>query len=89
MSDHLIQTFVLIAELEILTLRRTDLRLEDLLKDRIDATDEDGVDLGSRIELAENRESYTAYNGSNVWNAIYEENCMLDRIQSSGSNPLD
>lgn len=41
------------------------------------------------VKLAENRESYTAYNGSNVWNAIYEENCMLDRIQSSGSNPLD
>jgi len=41
------------------------------------------------VKLDENRESYTAYNGSNVWQAIYEENCMLDRIQSLGSNPLD
>jgi hypothetical protein len=41
------------------------------------------------VKLAENRESYTAYNGSNVWQAIYEENCMLDRIQEFGSNPLD
>ena len=33
------------------------------------------------VNLQENRESYTAYNGSNIWNAIYQENCMLDRIQ--------
>jgi hypothetical protein len=32
------------------------------------------------VNLQENRESYTAYNGSNIWNAIYEENCLFDRI---------
>ena len=33
------------------------------------------------MNLQENRESYTAYNGSNIWNAIYQENCMLEKIQ--------
>lgn len=32
------------------------------------------------VNLNNNRESYTAYNGTPVWNAIYQENCMLDRI---------
>lgn len=57
----------------------------DELKDNNNEYDPDFI----YVKLAENRESYTAYNGSNVWQAIYEENCMLDRIQSSGSNPLD
>jgi ERO1-like protein alpha len=34
--------------------------------------------------LQENKESYTAYNGSNIWKAIYEENCMLDKISDQG-----
>ena len=34
--------------------------------------------------MHQNRESYTAYNGSLVWQAIYEENCMLERVQSFG-----
>ena len=27
------------------------------------------------MNLAENRESYTAYQGAPIWKAIYEENC--------------
>lgn len=27
------------------------------------------------VNLAENRESYTAYQGAPIWKAIYEENC--------------
>ena len=45
------------------------------------------------VNLQENRESYTAYNGSNIWNAIYQENCMLERIHQIptvfGVNPLE
>jgi len=33
------------------------------------------------VNLNENKESYTAYNGSKIWQAIYEENCMLDKIR--------
>jgi hypothetical protein len=33
------------------------------------------------VNMLENRESYTAYNGSHVWKAIYQENCMLERIK--------
>ena len=36
--------------------------------------------------MHENRESYTAYNGSHVWQAIYEENCMLERVHNFGLN---
>jgi hypothetical protein len=32
------------------------------------------------IKLEENRESYTAYNGSKIWKAIYEENCLLEKM---------
>lgn len=39
------------------------------------------------VNLNENRESYTAYNGTPVWNAIYEENCMMDRFTSKNINP--
>lgn len=33
------------------------------------------------VNLAKNRESYTAYQGQQIWNAIYEENCFIDRLQ--------
>ena len=36
------------------------------------------------MNLPDNKESYTAYNGSQIWNAIYQENCMLDRVHSKG-----
>lgn len=36
------------------------------------------------VNLNDNRENFTAYNGTDIWNAIYQENCMLD-----GANRLD
>lgn len=41
----------------------------DELKDNNNEYDPDFI----YVKLAENRESYTAYNGSNVWQAIYEK----------------
>lgn len=41
------------------------------------------------MNLNENKESYTAYNGTNVWRAIYEENCMLEVMQNKFINPKD
>lgn len=38
------------------------------------------------VNLNENREQYTAFNGTPVWKAIYEENCMLDKINNYGIN---
>lgn len=38
------------------------------------------------VNLNENREQYTAFNGTPVWKAIYEENCMLDKINHYGIN---
>jgi ERO1-like protein alpha len=32
------------------------------------------------VNLNENRESFTDYNGTLVWNVIYQENCMMDRF---------
>ena len=31
------------------------------------------------VNLLENPETYTAYLGSPVWDAIYQENCLLDK----------
>lgn len=39
------------------------------------------------VNLQDNKESYTAYNGSHVWQTIYSENCFLDRIYSEGLDP--
>ena len=50
--------------------------------------DEDTDDI-IYVNLHENRESYTAYNGSKIWQALYEENCMLDRAHKLGLNPQD
>ena len=33
------------------------------------------------VNIAKNRESYTAYEGQQIWNAIYEENCLLENIK--------
>ena len=41
------------------------------------------------VNLNENRESFTAYNGTPIWNAIYRENCMMEQINSQGINPND
>lgn len=30
----------------------------------------------------ENKESYTAFEGNQVWSAIYRENCMFDRFKN-------
>jgi hypothetical protein len=32
------------------------------------------------VNLMKNKESYTHYNGSQVWAAIYSENCLHDNI---------
>ena len=39
------------------------------------------------VNLPDNKESFTAYNGSQIWNAIYAENCLLERLDSRGINP--
>ena len=36
------------------------------------------------VNLLANRESYTAYNESHIWRAIYEEICMLERVKQFG-----
>lgn len=33
------------------------------------------------VNLNLNKESYTAYEGKQIWEAIYEENCLIDRIK--------
>lgn len=33
------------------------------------------------VNIAKNRESYTAYDGKQIWDAIYQENCLVDRIK--------
>jgi len=32
------------------------------------------------VNMNDNKESFTAYNGSQVWNALYSDNCMMDEI---------
>jgi ERO1-like protein alpha len=32
------------------------------------------------VNLVKNQESYTAYDGKQIWNAIYQENCMIEKI---------
>jgi hypothetical protein len=39
----------------------------------------DGQDDGMvYVNLNDNRENFTDYDGADVWNAIYSENCMVD-----------
>ena len=33
------------------------------------------------VDLEVNVESYTAYEGNNIWGAIYSENCNIDKVQ--------
>ena len=30
------------------------------------------------VDLSVNKETYTAFDGANVWGAIYKDNCMID-----------
>jgi hypothetical protein len=39
------------------------------------------------VNLPDNKESYTAYDGSSIWRAIYDENCLMDRL--TGFNLAD
>jgi hypothetical protein len=39
--------------------------------------------------MKENKESYTAYNGSQIWNTIYQENCLMERVYLSNLNPVE
>jgi hypothetical protein len=32
------------------------------------------------VSMKDNKESFTAYNGSQIWNSIYQENCLMDRF---------
>ena len=46
------------------------------------------------VNLLDNTESYTAFEGAPIWKAIYEENCNLDKAyakykqRSSQINPM-
>lgn len=53
----------------------------------VDENTEDGEYIF--VNLQENKESYTAYNGSNVWMTIYQENCLLDEIKRKGFDPAE
>ena len=33
------------------------------------------------VNLVKNQESYTAFEGVNIWKAIYQENCLIERIK--------
>ena len=35
------------------------------------------------VNLLDNEEAYTAYEGGPIWNSIYEENCLLDKAFSN------
>jgi hypothetical protein len=39
------------------------------------------------VNLNENKETFTAYNGTNIWQAIYEENCMLEKMIDTKIDP--
>ena len=41
------------------------------------------------VNLAENRESYTAYEGSQVWNLIYQENCNFEEYEDLAKETCD
>ena len=34
------------------------------------------------VNLEKNKESYTAYEGMQVWRAIYQENCMIEKLRN-------
>jgi len=34
------------------------------------------------VNLEKNKESYTAYEGMQVWRAIYQENCMIENLRN-------
>lgn len=33
------------------------------------------------VNLEKNKESFTAYDGMEIWRAIYKENCMIDKLK--------
>jgi len=35
------------------------------------------------VNLMDNQESFTAYDGAPIWSAIYQENCWLDSQEKS------
>ena len=35
------------------------------------------------VNLLDNEETFTAYEGGPIWNSIYEENCLLDKAFSN------
>ena len=34
------------------------------------------------VDLVKNKETYTAFDGLNVWQTIYKDNCMIDKLDS-------
>lgn len=45
----------------------------------VDEQDENHDDM-IYVNLPDNKESYTAYDGGPIWRAIYEENCLKERL---------
>lgn len=39
------------------------------------------------VSMKDNKESFTAYNGSQIWNSIYQENCLLEKLTELNLNP--
>lgn len=44
-------------------------------------TEEEFDKKATYVNIAKNRESYTAYDGGPIWSAIYKENCLMERLQ--------
>lgn len=43
--------------------------------------DKNNVQQSIYVNLAENKESFTAYEGSSIWKVIYDENCQATTTQ--------
>jgi len=43
-------------------------------------TEEEFDSQGIYVNLVKNKESYTAYEGRQIWEAIYKENCLIEKI---------
>jgi len=50
--------------------------MDDLLDN-----DKNNVQQSIYVNLAENKESFTAYEGSSIWKVIYDENCQVTTTQ--------
>jgi ERO1-like protein alpha len=68
---------------------KLDTKIEDKFKRWVDKynTDsphwisDDGVEKGTYVNLLQNSEAYTGYQGQHIWNAIFSENCFSDSLE--------